>query len=102
MIKIILEHHFTKMDVDGNVYRSVRVTSTRTGKSFATETPSKSNAIYDILYAFGPEVPSVYVVDVPTGSARISSLPYAGDACVSGDDGWEGALRGIGFKFKRN
>ena len=102
MIKIILEHHFTARDVYGNVYHAARVVNARTGKGFVTRTSSKSNAIYDISRCFAGAGPTIHIADIPTGSARNSSLPAPTGGSVRGVGGWRKALRGVGFRFKRN
>ena len=100
MIKIIVEHFETKRDISGNVYHAVRVVNTRTGRAFVTRTPSRGNAVYDINQAFDPVV-TMHVVDIPSGSARPSSLPGEAGG-LEGDTEWRAALRGVGFKFKRD
>lgn len=44
MIKLILDHKFSKRDINGNCYWATTVTSTRTGKEFTFSTPHYSNS----------------------------------------------------------
>ncbi len=106
MYKALLHESWTKRDINGNVYHTVRVTNPKNGKSFTTETPHISN-VNHILYDAFPSVSNsgrypFYSTDHCTGSSRLSSLPdhiYLNNCHL--DDGWKKALRKIGYRIPK-
>ncbi len=100
--KALLHHTWTKRDMYGNVYHTVRVTNPKNGKSFTTKTPSMSN-VESILYTAFPPMSGYpyYATNECTGSARLSSLPehiYLSQCHF--DDGWKKALNKIGYRLR--
>jgi len=101
--KLLLTHYYTKCDVNGNIYHAVAVESFRTGKAFTVSTPSLSNVESILRKAFGGwEESRAITREVPTGSARLSSLPEREhlNPCHF-DQGWKQALNGIGFRLPK-
>ena len=102
MIKLILEEHYTKRDISGNVYHVVRVMNTQTGNSFITETPSLGNVRGIVQKYLNLEWNEIHEVSICTNSSRISSLPKKTTKgyinCCHIDDNWKKELFQIGFK----
>lgn len=99
--KTLLHHVYTKRDLSGNVYGSVKVTNPRTGQSFCTETPSVGNVtnILRQFFAVDPAYSTNYITENCTGSTKLSSLPdclYLDNCRLTAD--WIKALNSIGFR----
>ena len=106
MFKALLHHTYTKRDMYGNVYHTVRITNPRTEKFFTVGTSSLGN-VEHILYSLFPECKKTgrylfYTTKRCTDSARLSSLPqheYLNECHP--DNNWEKALRKIGYKIPK-
>jgi len=99
-IKAIITHTHTKPDMYGNTYHTATVTNPANGKQFVTDTPSSSNARGIMFKIFEYDM---FEVQVPTGSARINSLPtvtHRTESCQLGQ-GWKKALRSIGYRISK-
>ena len=109
--KTILEHIYTKCDLYGNVYHSVRIENVRTGKSFTVHTPSLGNVRGILHDAFGDwNAAGLREFSRCTDSARTSSLPEEtanGLNPCSFEDGkpykgsWKRELNRIGFRLPK-
>ena len=102
--KALLHESYTKRDMYGNVYHTIKVTNPITGKSFTVETPSSSNVDSILSDAFklkSGRYPH-YFTSACTNSARLSSLPdhiYLNQCHF--DDGWKKALNNIGYRIPK-
>jgi hypothetical protein len=102
--KALLHHTYTKKDIYGNVYHTVRITNPKTGKSVTTSTPSLGNVehILNSIFPYTSFHYPYYTTECCTDSARLSSLPdhvYLND-CHPKDD-WKKALRSIGYRLPK-
>ena len=97
-IKIIIEHHYTKRDMYGNVYHVAILINPKNSKRFSTSTPSTGNVYHIISDAFGGHV-HTHETETCTDSARLSSLPESMNlACCRYNKEWKKALNGIGYR----
>ncbi|MEK9983463.1 MAG: hypothetical protein VW879_01860 [Opitutae bacterium] len=101
----LLTHTYTKRDIYGSVYHSVRVENPRNGKSFAVDAAGLEDVEGKLKEAFGGwDRARIQSTSTCTGSARISSLP-AQDVTnyFNYDDytNWKRELNKIGFRLPR-
>ena len=110
-VKLHLQHYFTNPDIYGNIYHTVRISNIKNGKGFLVEVPCLSNVTGILCEAFGGWENCQYIVsEVPTKSARYSSLPKDRllnlNPCGFEDikpykGSWKRELNKIGFRLPR-
>ncbi len=105
MYKALLHETWTKRDINGNVYHTVKVTNPRTEKSFTVSTCSMGNVTH-ILNTIFPTMSGAcpyYITDHCTGSTRLSSLPESIylDECHRSIQ-WTKELRKIGYRIPKS
>jgi len=106
MYKALLHETWTKRDISGNVYHTVKITNPKTRNSFTVSTCSIGN-VEHILNSIFTDVSKTYycpwyITDSCTGSSRLSSLPdsiYL-DECHRSIQ-WEKELRKIGYRIPK-
>ena len=104
MYKALLHETWTKRDINGNVYHTVRITNPKTMKSFTVSICSMGN-VTSILNRVFPTMSGrcpYYITETCTGSTRLSTLPDAIylDECHRSIQ-WEKELRAIGYRIPK-
>lgn len=104
MYKALLHHTYTKRDVYGNVYHTVRITNPVNEKFVTVSTCSLGNVehILYLMFKFKSGKYPFYTTECCTDSARLNSLPQAIylNECHP-DKNWKKALNSIGYRIPK-